>query len=207
MKQVFFIDLDNTIYFTKPNEDILMKGLYDLLEQQDLKLTEEQYLAAKAEMLRTPFLKVAEKYEFPKEATDRLIDYLSNREVTKALIPSDDYHYIKSLKGRKFIVTAGFPKQQYSKVKMLGIADDFEDVQVVDVAVSNKKQAFLNLIEKFKLNTEDILIIGDDAESEIKYGLELGIETFLLDPENLHPNAKSTYIGKNLSQLHQAAGQ
>ncbi|RZJ64575.1 MAG: hypothetical protein EOO45_18690 [Flavobacterium sp.] len=207
MKQVFFIDLDNTIYFTKPNEAVLMKGLYDLLEQQDLKLTEEQYIAAKGEMLRTPFLKVAEKYEFPKEVTDRLIDYLSNREVTKALIPSDDYHYIKSLKGRKFIVTAGFPKQQYSKVKMLGIADDFEDVQVVDVAVSNKKQAFLNLIEKFKLNTEDILIIGDDAESEIKYGLELGIETFLLDPENLHPNAKSTYIGKNLSQLHQAAGQ
>ena len=207
MKQVFFIDLDNTIYFTKPNEDVLMKGLYDLLEQQDLKLTDEQYVAEKAEMLRTPFLKVAEKYEFPKEVTDRLIDYLSNREVTKALIPSDDYHYIKSLKGRKFIVTAGFPKQQYSKVKMLGIADDFEDVQVVDVAVSNKKQAFLNLIEKFKLNTEDILIIGDDAESEIKYGLELGIETFLLDPENLHPNAKSTYIGKNLSQLHQAAGQ
>lgn len=207
MKQVFFIDLDNTIYFTKPNEDVLMKGLYDLLEQQDLKLTDEQYMAAKAEMLRTPFLKVAEKYEFPKEVTDRLIDYLSNREVSKALIPSDDYHYIKSLKGRKFIVTAGFPKQQYSKVKMLGIADDFEDVQVVDVAASNKKQAFLNLIEKFKLNTEDILIIGDDAESEIKYGLELGIETFLLDPENLHPNAKSTYIGKNLSQLHQAAGQ
>ncbi|KQN33992.1 hypothetical protein ASE92_15240 [Pedobacter sp. Leaf41] len=207
MKQVFFIDLDNTIYFTKPNEDVLMKGLYDLLEKQDLKLTDEQYVAAKAEMLRTPFLKVAEKYEFPKEVTDRLIDYLSNREVTKALIPSDDYHYIKSLKGRKFIVTAGFPKQQYSKVKMLGIADDFEDVQVVDVAVSNKKQAFLNLIEKFKLNTEDILIIGDDAESEIKYGLELGIETFLLDPENLHPNAKSTYIGKNLSQLRQAAGQ
>ena len=207
MKQVFFIDLDNTIYFTKPNEAVLMKGLYDLLEKQDLKLTDEQYVAAKAEMLRTPFLKVAEKYEFPKEVTDRLIDYLSNREVTKALIPSDDYHYIKSLKGRKFIVTAGFPKQQYSKVKMLGIADDFEDVQVVDVAVSNKKQAFLNLIEKFKLNTEDILIIGDDAESEIKYGLELGIETFLLDPENLHPNAKSTYIGKNLSQLHQAAGQ
>lgn len=207
MKQVFFIDLDNTIYFTKPNEDVLMKGLYDLLEQQDLKLPDEQYLAAKAEMLRTPFLKVAKKYEFPKEVTDRLIDYLSNREVTKALIPSDDYHYIKSLKGRKFIVTAGFPKQQYSKVKMLGIADDFEDVQVVDVAVSNKKQAFLNLIEKFNLDTEEILIIGDDAESEIKYGLELGIETFLLDPENLHPNAKSTYIGKNLSQLHQAAGQ
>lgn len=207
MKQVFFIDLDNTIYFTKPNEDVLMKGLYDLLEQQDLKLTDEQYLSAKAEMLRTPFLKVAEKYEFPKEVTDRLIDYLSNREVTKALIPSDDYHYIKSLKGKKFIVTAGFPKQQYSKVKMLGIADDFDDVQVVDVTVSNKKQAFLNLIEKFNLDTEDILIIGDDAESEIKYGLELGIETFLLDPENLHPNAKSTYIGKNLSQLHQAAGQ
>jgi len=89
----------------------------------------------------------------------------------------------------------------------LGISDDFEEVHVVDVSVSNKKQAFINLIEKHNLNKNEILIIGDDAESEIKFGLELGIETFLLDPDNLHPNAKSTFRGKDLSELHQAAGQ
>jgi putative hydrolase of the HAD superfamily len=90
---------------------------------------------------------------------------------------------------------------------MLGIADDFEAVHVVDVSTTNKKEAFKLLIDKYDLNTDDILIIGDDAESEIKFGLELGITTFLLDPENLHPNAESTFRGTDLSNLHTAAGQ
>jgi len=207
MKHIFFIDLDNTIYFTKPNQEVLMRGLYDLLDQQDLNISDDEYQSAKQEMLRIPFLKVARKYGFKKGVIDQAVEFLANREVTKPLIPGNDYHYIKSLKGRKFIVTAGFPKQQKSKVKMLGIADDFEEVYVVDVSKANKKEAFIELIQKYDLNKEEILIIGDDAESEIKFGLELGMETFLLDPDNLYPHAKSTYIGRDLTQLHQAAGQ
>ncbi|PWS27631.1 hypothetical protein DHW03_08575 [Pedobacter yonginense] len=203
MKQVFFIDLDNTIYFTKPNEQQLMSGIYNLLDQLDLGITADEKRQAKQEMLRTPFLKIAKKYGFKPEALEKAIEYLSNRSVTAPLKPSHDYHYIKNLKGRKFIVTAGFPKQQNSKVVMLGIADDFEEVFVVDAGSSNKKEAFLHLIEKHDLNKDEILIIGDDADSEIKFGLELGIDTFLLDPENLHPNAKSTYTAKDLSILPQ----
>ncbi|MFD2285622.1 HAD hydrolase-like protein [Pedobacter petrophilus] len=207
MKQIFFIDLDNTIYFTKPNEQQLMSGLYQFLDEQDLGISTEHLQAAKSEMLRTPFQKVAEKYGFRKEAMENIIDYLSSREVMKPLKPSDDYHLIKTLKGRKFIVTAGFYKQQTSKVKMLGIADDFEEVCVVDVTVSNKKEAFQKLIEQHQLNKEEILIIGDDAESEIKYGLELGLDTFLLDPENRYPNAETTFKGLDLRDLKQVAGQ
>ena len=207
MKQIFFIDLDNTIYFTKPNEEQLMSGLYQFLDEQDLGISTNQLQAAKSEMLRTPFQKVAEKYGFRKEAMENVIEYLNAREVTKPLKPSDDYHLIKALKGRKFIVTAGFYKQQTSKVKMLGIADDFEEVCVVDVTVSNKKDAFQKLIDQYQLNKDEILIIGDDAESEIKYGQELGLETFLLDPENRYPNAETTFKGTDLSNLHQAAGQ
>ena len=207
MKQIFFIDLDNTIYFTKPNEEQLMSALYQFLDEQHLGISAAQYQAAKNEMLRTPFQKVAEKYSFRHEAMENIIAFLNSREVTKPLKPSDDYHLIKALKGRKFIVTAGFYKQQTSKVKMLGIADDFEEVCVVDVTVSNKKEAFQKLIDQHELNKAEILIIGDDAESEIKYGLELGIETFLLDPENRFPNAETTYKGTDLSGLKSAAGQ
>ena len=207
MKHIFFIDLDNTIYFTKPNEEQLMGELYNFLESLDLGISKEDFQLAKQDMLRTPFQKVAKKYGFSEELMPDILAYLQNRQVTKPLKPSDDYHYIKSLKGRKFIVTAGFLKQQTSKVKMLGIADDFEAVHVVDVSTANKKEAFKLLIDKYALNTDDILIIGDDAESEIKFGLELGIATFLLDPENLYPNAESTFRGTDLSKLHAAAGQ
>lgn len=207
MKHIFFIDLDNTIYFTKPNEEQLMGELYRFLESLDLGISDEDFQLAKQDMLKTPFLKVAKKYGFKEEVMPEVISYLHNREVTKPLKPSEDYHYIKSLTGRKFIVTAGFPKQQQSKVKMLGIADDFDEVHVVDVSTTNKKKTFEMLIDQHHLNKKDILIIGDDAESEIKFGLELGISTFLLDPDNLHPNAESTFRGNDLSNLPAAAGQ
>ncbi|MGN7989022.1 HAD family hydrolase [Pedobacter sp. 22226] len=207
MKSIFFIDLDNTIYFTKPNEEQLMGELYRFLESLDLGISNEDFQLAKQDMLRTPFLKVAKKYGFREEVMPEVLSYLENREVSKPLKPSDDYHYIKSLKGRKFIVTAGFQKQQVSKVKMLGIAGDFEEVCVVDVSVNNKKDVFEELIDQHNLNVNDILIIGDDADSEIRYGLELGISTFLLDPGNLHPNAESTFRGNDLSNLHAAVGQ
>ncbi len=207
MKQIFFIDLDNTIYFTKQNEEQLMGELYHFLEKLDLGISQADFQLAKQEMLRTPFLKVAKKYSFNAEVMPEVISYLQNRSVTQPLKPSDDYHYIKSLTGRKFIVTAGFPKQQESKVEMLGIANDFEEVHVVDVSTTNKKETFEMLIKQHQLKKDDILIIGDDAESEIKFGLELGITTFLLDPENLHPNAESTFRGNDLSGIHAAAGQ
>lgn len=207
MKSIFFVDLDNTIYFTKPNEEQLMRGLYNVLEQQDLGISQLEYERSKEDMLRTPFLKVAEKYGFRAEAVTQTMEYLQTRSVTEPLKPSADYHLIKKLKGRKFIVTAGFVKQQTSKVKMLGIADDFEEVHVVDVSVSNKKEVFANLIQQHGFDTKDILIIGDDAHSEIKFGLELGIDTFLLDPENRYPDAESTFRGSNLSTLLEAAGQ
>ncbi|WP_293782881.1 HAD family hydrolase [uncultured Pedobacter sp.] len=207
MKRIFFIDLDNTIYFTRQNEEQLMGELYRFLEKLDLGISREDFQLAKKEMLRTPFLKVAKKYHFNEDVMPEVISYLQNRSVTHPLKPSDDYHYIKNLTGRKFIVTAGFPKQQRSKVKMLGIADDFEEVRVVDVSISNKKETFEMLIDQHQLNKDDILIIGDDAESEIKFGLELGITTFLLDPENLHPNAESTFRGNDLSNLRIAAEQ
>ncbi|RYG18200.1 MAG: hypothetical protein EOO07_09480 [Chitinophagaceae bacterium] len=66
MKSIFFIDLDNTIYFTKPNEEQLMRGLYDVLDKQDLGISDELYQLSKKEMLRTPFQKVANKYGFKK---------------------------------------------------------------------------------------------------------------------------------------------
>jgi len=207
MKSIFFIDLDNTIYFTKPNEEQLMGELYRFLEKQDLGISNEAFALAKQEMLRTPFQKIAEKYGFRAEAMPAVLAYLQNREVTQPLKPADDYHYIKNLKGRKFIVTAGFTNQQNSKVKMLGIAADFESVYVVDISTSNKKEAFQELIDKYQLNKDDILIIGDDAESEIRFGLELGIDTFLLDPDHLHPDAPSTFRGVDLSNLAAAAGQ
>ena len=42
------------------------------------------------------------------------------------------------------------------------------------------------------------MVIGDDPESEIKAAIELGIDTFLFDPENKHPAATVTHRAGDL---------
>jgi putative hydrolase of the HAD superfamily len=48
---------------------------------------------------------------------------------------------------------------------------------------------------------EEVLVIGDDPESEIKAATELGIDTFLFDPENKHSDAIATYKAARLKDV------
>ncbi|RZL38676.1 MAG: HAD family hydrolase [Pedobacter sp.] len=201
MKKAYFIDLDNTIYFTRPHVDILLGPLYSLLSQQDLGISETEFENAKEDMLATPFQKVAEKYKFKPEAVANAIAYLNEKEVTEPLSVHSEYHLIKNLPGIKIIVTAGFEKSQLSKIQMLGIADDFVEVYVVNVDKENKKDAFAKLLQKYALETKDVLVIGDDANSEIKYGLELGLDTFLFDPDGRFEHPLTTYHTNTFNDL------
>jgi len=203
MKKAYFIDLDNTIYFTKPNVDVLLGPLYAFLEKEDLGINKADFERAKQEMLRIPFQKVANKYNFNAQATENAIGFLKERELTQPMDVHNEYHYIKTLQGLKIVVTAGFQKTQSTKLDMLGITADFDELFVVDNTKmpGTKKDAFLVLMRKYKLSPTDILVIGDDADSEIKFGLELGIETFLFDPDHNFPEAKTTYRSTTLKDL------
>lgn len=203
LKRAFFIDLDNTIYFTKPFADILMGPFFNFLKKLDLGIDKETFEQAKTDMLSTPFQKVADRYNFKQEAREAAIDYLKNRVVDVPIKVHDEYNYLKNLQGLKFIVTAGFTKAQLSKIDMLGIADDFEEVHVVDLTLKHetKKEVFEKIMNNYGFSADEILIIGDDAESEVKYGRELGIDTFLFDPTGRFTNVETTYHSKTLKDL------
>lgn len=203
MKKAYFIDLDNTVYFTRPNVDVLLGPLYNLLAKEELGISAEAFEKAKIEMMRTPFQKVAMLYGFDPIAIAKAVAYLEQDEVKVPLKVHDEYHYLKALTGLKFIVTAGFEKKQRSKVQMLGITDDFDEVFVVDATKTqgNKKDAFVEVMQKYNLKPDDVLVVGDDAESEIRFGLELGIATFLYDPNNHFPEAKTTYRSTTLKDI------
>lgn len=203
MKKAYFVDLDNTVYFTKPYVELLLGPLYQLLEREDLGISAEDFEKAKIEMMRTPFQKVAAAYRFNEQAIANAVAYLQKDEVKVPLNVHNEYQYIKALQGLKFIITAGFEKKQRSKVQMLGITADFDEVFVVDATktTGSKKDAFIAVMEKYKLKPEEVLVIGDDPESEIKFGLELEIDTFLYDPHHNFPDAQTTYRSASLKDI------
>jgi putative hydrolase of the HAD superfamily len=117
--------------------------------------------------------------------------------------PFADYHLIKVIPIKKFLVTTGFTNLQRSKIKMLGIENDFEEIHIVDPEVSaiTKKDVFAGIMKRHDYHVEDLLVVGDDPESEIKAAIELGIDTFLFDPGNKYADAVSTFKSEILKDV------
>ncbi len=200
MKQALILDLDNTIYPVSSIADHLFKSLFDFLDQNMEGKSFEHIEAAKDDLTKRHFHLVANKFNFGEELMAKGIDLLKNAAYELPMLPFEDYQHIKTVNLPKFLVTTGFTKLQWSKVKMLGIEDDFVEIHIVDPETSKqtKRDVFADIMKRHNYTAEDILVIGDDPESEIKAAIELGIDTFLFDPENKHADALVTYKAVDL---------
>ena len=87
----------------------------------------------------------------------------------------------------------------------MGVEDDFEEIHIIDLQVSNqtKKDVFKQLIEVHKLNKSDIVVIGDDINSEIKAAIELGIDCYLYDRANISSINSDIPVISNFGELAQ----
>jgi putative hydrolase of the HAD superfamily len=200
MKSALILDLDNTIYPVSSIADHLFEQLFQLLDQHADGPNYESIKAAKDDLTRRHFHLVANKFNFGDELTAKGIDLLKNMAYELPMQPFEDYLHIKSANIPRFLVTTGFTKLQWSKIKMLGIENDFVEIHIVDPETSaeTKRDVFADIMTRHHYTPKDILVIGDDPESEIKAAGELGIKTFLFDPENKHADAVVTYKAVDL---------
>lgn len=203
MKKAIILDLDNTIYPVNSIADELFMRFFEMLESDSEGVDFKILKQAKDAITRMPFQTVADKYNFSQELKNKGIELLKNLTYDLPIQPFGDYHLIKAIPIKKFLVTSGFTNLQRSKIKMLGIEGDFEDIHIVDPEVSDltKKDVFVGIMKKQHYNPEDLLIIGDDPESEIKAATELGIDTFLFDPMNKYTEAVSDYKSEKLKNV------
>ena len=206
MKRALILDLDNTIYPVSSIADNLFGQLFKTLDQYSDRINADdadRMNKIKHEMTRRPFQHIADEFQLADDLRNKMMDALKNMSYDLPMQPFEDYVYIKSIPLDKFLVTTGFIKLQMSKVKMLGIEQDFKTIHIVDPEVNSqtKKDVFAMIMEKHNYIPEDLLVIGDDPESEIKAAMALGIDTFLYDPENKYPDAQVTYRSKHLKDV------
>lgn len=203
MIKALILDLDNTIYPVRSISDELFAPLFELFEQYKDQVGQPELDAAENDLLSKPFQQVADKHHFPKELKEKGVELLRNLTYDKPMQAFEEYAYVRSLPADKFLVTSGFMKLQQSKIKMLGVENDFKKVVIVDPDTSdkNKKDIFQEIMQEFGYQPEELLVVGDDPESEIKHGAALGIRTFLYDPENNYPDASADVKAKSFKEL------
>jgi putative hydrolase of the HAD superfamily len=196
-------DLDNTIYPVSSISDQLFPPLYQLLEKPEYGLDEKTLDEARREIMRRPFQKVAEELRFPPELVEESLNLLRNITCEFPMACFEDYHEVRNIPARRFLVTTGFTRLQESKVSRLQLRDDFEEIFIVDPDTSNmtKKDVFEEIHSRYDLSYSVMVVVGDDPDSEIKAANELGIKSFLLDRHQAYPGRQCSYRGGRLNEL------
>ncbi|WP_426672124.1 HAD family hydrolase [Mucilaginibacter sp. McL0603] len=206
MKRALILDLDNTIYPVSSISENLFAPLFEALDQHADSINAsdaERVNKIKDEMTRRPFQHIADEFELDAGLKNKMVDILKNISYDLPMQSFDDYQHIRSIPLDKFLVTTGFSKLQWSKVKMLGIEPDFKAIHIVDPEVNQqtKKDVFAGITAAHGYTPEELLVIGDDPGSEIKAAKALDIDTFLYDPENKYPDTQVTYRSANLKDV------
>ncbi|MBP0902641.1 HAD family hydrolase [Mariniflexile gromovii] len=187
-KKAIILDLDNTIYPVSSIGEVLFSPLFQLILESGAHA--EEFDLIKKDIMRKPFQKVASEYNFSKKLFEEGMNLLQETKCTMKMSVFEDYNEFKNISLKKFLVTTGFTKMQNSKVAQLGIINDFEEIHVVDPQLSDKtkKDVFVDILTRFKFDLSDVLVIGDDPNSEIKAAQELGIDAILYDIQNFNCN-------------------
>jgi len=206
MKKALILDLDNTIYPVSSISENLFEALFDVLDQHAEIINANDANTVdkiKDEMTRRPFQHIADEFNLNEGVRDKMVDMLRNMAYTQPMKPYDDYKHVRTIPLDKFLVTTGFSKLQWSKVKMLGIEDDFKHIHIVDPDINQltKKDIFARIMQAHDYSPGDLLVIGDDPESEIKAAKALDIDTFLYDPANKYPHVQVTCRSGDLGDI------
>lgn len=202
MKKAIILDLDNTIFSTPSIGDKLFADLYYLLEI-NLSEFEGDLENLKKDINRKPFSVVAKQYKMTQSLYRDALQLLVELTYNETIEPFPDYNEVTKIQCDKFLVTSGFPKLQNSKVKQLGIEKNFKGIYIVDTVMTNdtKKNIFKNILHYYNYNTSEVVVIGDDPESEIAAAEELGIDAILYDKLNLYVNYFKNPKISDFSQL------
>lgn len=185
-KKAYIFDLDNTLYSVPDYGDRMFKQLFGIIEESGDYKGDLQEI--KDEMMRVPMQKVAENFSFGEELKGKALEHLRQLTYNEPITPFPGYELIRDLPGDRFIVTMGFEKFQWSKIKSMKIEQDYKEIFVVDPDTTDKikRDLFEEIISKYSYATSDVFIIGDDPDSEVLAAQELGAHPILFDVGDGH---------------------
>ena len=203
-KKAIIYDLDNTLYPVSAIGEKLFGPLFDLILQSGNHNHEMD--AIKKAIMKTPYRIVAQRHNFSEVLTNSGIALQENLVYDEAIATFEDYAAIKTIPAERFLVTTGFEKMQLSKIRQMGIDADFKEIHVVNPTKSSKKEVFADIMHRYNYAATEMLVVGDDPESEIKAAKELGIETVLYDKAGEQDRNAADYAINDFNELPKILG-
>ncbi|MEA3513905.1 MAG: HAD-IA family hydrolase [Nanoarchaeota archaeon] len=177
MIKVIIFDLDDTLCNTSSTLNDSMQeiframidaGLPARIKDIDLSDNPHAFIPEFASRL-------AKKYGAGKEAVSAGMEAYYNYVGNPELFPEVNDMLQELGKYKLILLTTGRPDAQKKKVELLGIKNHFQDIIFDDIANSDKGKKMRDILDKYSLKPEEVVVVGDKIFSEIEAANRLGI--------------------------------
>jgi putative hydrolase of the HAD superfamily len=179
--RALIFDLDNCLADAREAGDELYEPAFDAIRRANRGTVAQAALASAFEDIWRHSLDwVAAHYGFSREMTEAGWRVFSGLEVNRKLHGYGDLSVLSELPANRFLVTSGFRRLQESKIRSLDLVPLFTAIYV-DAIDEHDRQGklghFERILLKQRLTAAEVLVVGDNADSEIAAGARLGMPT------------------------------
>jgi putative hydrolase of the HAD superfamily len=181
MIKALIFDLDNCLAAADEVGQQLYEPAFRAIRQANHGTLSDAALdGAFADCWRHPLDWVAAQHGFSEAMLSAGWSVLVTTEVTRPMRGYGDLGSLATLPAQRFLVTSGFRRLQESKIKALNLRPLFAAIHVdaIDEPSRLGKQGlFESILNEHRLAPAEVLVVGDNADSEIAAGNRLGMRT------------------------------
>jgi putative hydrolase of the HAD superfamily len=203
--KALIFDLDSCLAAANEVGESLFTPAFDAIRAAgNGEVSEDELRAAFGDCWRFPFDFIAEKYRF--SAAMRSAGFAAFRqiEVCEPMHGYGDLSVLAELPAKLFLVTSGFRRLQESKIRALGIGHLLTGVHIDAIDESNpkgKSQAFEAILRTHQFSPNEVLVVGDNPDSEIAAGNQLGMATIQILRPGVPRSSAATHHIHRLGEL------
>lgn len=202
MKRAIIYDLDHTLFDPGSINKQIFKPAFEVLEAMG-KFNREDMAR-----LSNDFFSISLNSFIDKNLTEAtaslFVEKLKNLDPLPLLKTYNDGHVVREIGTTNYLVTSGLTEFQNQKIDALGIRDWFTEVFIDDPITSewkDKEEIMRFIIKAYGYQPSELLVIGDNARSEIKAGNDIGIETIQILREGTEYSGMADRTIRTLEEL------
>lgn len=207
MIRAIIFDLDNCLCpATEVGHELLEPMFSAIRRANHHTLSEDRLAQAFEDCWRHPLDWIAREYGFSDEMRRAAWDEAAQVEVKGRMSGYSDLSELSEIDATLFLVTTGFRRLQESKIKALGFESYFAAIFVDAVDEPNRKGKrglFEEILTSYSFSPEEVLVVGDNPDSELAAGNSLGMPTVQMLRERVPRGTNATYYIQSLWQLQE----
>lgn len=205
MIKALIFDLDNCLAAADEVGEQLLAPVFDAIRDANRgTLSETELQAAFADCWRHPLDWVAARHGFTGEMLEAGWEILATREVEQPMYGYGDLDVVSDLPQQRYLVTSGFRRLQESKIRALGVERLFTAIEIDAIdepGRKGKRRIFEDILDRNNFKPEEVLVVGDNADSEIEAGKRLGIRTVQTLRPGVPRSDRATFHVNTLTEL------